>query len=140
MSTQLETILLSHPVNEWQVRQVIVLDWYDGPRMGLCEMAHPQCCFQFELLAERHSEDDLDDRLFRLNEASSNIMAQMLLILTELGQPNDLVWVPIWKFSTEVSRLEAENKLENLFSNLKSTNLIVQTQDMIHFSNCWLSV
>jgi len=33
MSTSFENNLLSDSVSQWQVRQVIVLDWYDGMKI-----------------------------------------------------------------------------------------------------------
>jgi hypothetical protein len=53
----LEHKLLSTPVDQWTVRQVVVLDWYDGPREGVCSLASPGGEFFFELLAERPSDE-----------------------------------------------------------------------------------
>ena len=66
MTTTLEKALLSVPTKDWQVGQIIVFDWYDGPREGICKMARPLCCFYFEVIEEEATEDDLDDRYFRL--------------------------------------------------------------------------
>jgi hypothetical protein len=85
MRTRLEGALSSLPPKHWQVAQVVILDWYDGPRTGLCKMAKPQCTFHFALLDERLLPDDLDDRVFRLSEASEDTMEQVLFILGALG-------------------------------------------------------
>ena len=137
MRTRLEGALSSLPPKHWQVAQVVILDWYDGPRTGLCKMAKPQCTFHFALLDERLLPDDLDDRVFRLSEASEGTMEQMLSILGAMGPPKTPVWVPIWSFDSESHRLEAEQKLESVLASLVSTALIVQTPDMIHFLGFW---
>lgn len=137
MRTRLEGALSSLPPKHWQVEQVVILDWYDGPRTGLCKMAKPQCTFHFALLVERVLPDDLDDRVFRLSEASEGTMEQTLSILGALGPPHTPVWVPIWSFDSKSHRLEAEQKLESLLASLVRTTLIVQTPDMIHFLGFW---
>ena len=63
---KLEQLLGSLPCQKWQTRQAIVLDWYDGPRQGLCALDKPGGEFVFEILDERVNEQGLDDRLFRL--------------------------------------------------------------------------
>src|SRR5437879_3358198 len=63
----LESTLMSVPVENWRSAKVMVFDYHDGPRAGVCILAEPQCDFYFELLDERRVEDDLDDRLFRLS-------------------------------------------------------------------------
>ena len=103
MITSLETSLSSLPPEQWQVSQVIVLDWSDGPRRGLCALAQPQCCFTFEVLAEHTSDDEADDRLFCLKEAPLDTVDQALSILGVLSQPTNPVWVPIWVFGTPAS-------------------------------------
>ena len=100
-------------------------------------MARPQCTFHFALLAERLLLDDLDDRVFRLSEASEGAMEQTLSILGALGPPKTPVWVPIWSFDSETRRLEAEQKLGSVLASLIRTKLIVRTPDMIRFLGFW---
>ncbi len=133
MTTVFKNTLLSVPIEDWQVRQVVVFDWYDGPREGLCELEWPKCCVYFAVMEERPTEDDLDNRFFRLSEAPADAVEQVVAILNELGPLRRPTWIPIWKFQTEHARLVAERKLDNLLAHLKRTNLIVQTPDMIHF-------
>ena len=135
--TRLAGALSSLPPQHWQVDQVVILDWYDGPRTGLCKMAKPQCTFHFALLDERLLPDDLDDRVFRLSEASEGTMEQMLSTLVALGPPQTPVWVPIWSFDSASHRLAAEQKLESVLASLVRTARIVQTPDMIHFLGFW---
>ena len=140
MITSLEISLSSLPPEQWKVRQVVVFDWLDGPRSGLCALAQPQCCFVFDTLGERPTEDDLDDRLFCLKEGPIDTMDQALSILGVLGPPTSPIWVPRWIFSTEVQRLETEQKLDALLAGLVETPLIIRTKDMLHFQGCWVSV
>lgn len=137
MSTQLELALSSCRVTLWQIRQVVMLDWYDGPRRGLCEMAFPKCVFYFVLFAERHSDDDLDDRLFRLSEAPPYSVDQIMTILSELGKPKVPIWIPRWEFCDLASKQHAERQVEMLYRTFKETGIIIQTRDMEHFLGYW---
>lgn len=147
MSTPLDSQLLPesstlhlHNVNQWQVRQVIVLDWYDGPREGLCELAQPASCFYFELFAERYSEDELDDRLFVIYEVPANAVNQIFSKLSTLDQPKSPLWIPRWQFKTETERLETESQIDSLLAQSKRTNLIIQTKDMLNIQDCWQQI
>jgi len=51
----------------WGVAELIVLDYYDGPREGLCKLAIPAGEFSFKMIAERYNPDGLDDRFYRLS-------------------------------------------------------------------------
>lgn len=139
MIMSLETSLSSLSSEQWKVSQVVVFDWSDGPRSGLCALVQPQCCFAFEVLGERSTEDDLDDRLFCLKEAPLDTVDQALSILSELGPPTHPIWVPLWVFNTPASRREAEQKLNALLAGLVETPLIIQTKDMLHFQGYWIS-
>lgn len=140
MKTQLESTLLSLPPEQWQVKQAIVLDWHDGPRMGICEMLQPNCSFRFDILAERSLADDLNDCLFTLSETPHGIMKELLAILAELGSPETPIWVPRWSFESEEIKQEIEQKIDDLLTGLKRTNIIVRTSDMFHFTGYWMSV
>ncbi len=83
---------------DWTADQVIVFDWYDGPRQGVVCLKEPPCEFSFELLAEKPNPDDLDHRLFRVSELPAGSVAQILEAIRVLGKPTGIVWVPVWKF------------------------------------------
>jgi hypothetical protein len=139
MSVQLQNILLSLPPEDWRIKQIIVLDWYDGPREGLCEMLEPHCCFHFKLLAEKMVQGKGVDGLFCVSEAPMDAIVKMLDYLSELGHPTSATWTPIWIFPNEVARLAAERKIELLLSNLIKTNIMLQTKDMDRFSGYWIA-
>src|SRR5205085_2859450 len=93
-----EKQLRSVPPAEWVARRAIILDWYDGPRHGVCSLAHPVLEFAFELLDERPNPDDLDDRFFRLKEMKEGSVDAITTLLAELGAPETAIWVPVWRF------------------------------------------
>lgn len=93
--------LCSVPASDWMIDQVIVFDWYDGPRAGVARMRRPECEFAFELLAERYNPEGLDDRLFRVYELPQGSVRQILDALTPLGRPVNSVWVPMWSFASK---------------------------------------
>src|SRR5262245_38660422 len=83
----------------WRVDKVVVLDWYDGPRAGLCRLRTPQAEYSFELVDERPTDDGLDDRLFALSLLPPGAMDRILPLLHFAGPPVLPVWVPCWASS-----------------------------------------
>ena len=129
--------LTSLQPSNWVVDQVVVFDWFDGPRQGVARMAKPECEFAFELLAERHNPDGLDDRLFRVSELPAGSLARILDVIQRLGSPANAVWVPVWKFSSEDERLQADHEIDHILSQQKSTRLVIHSRDMTTFLGCW---
>lgn len=134
----LEETLTSVPPGTWVIAQVIVLDWYDGPRQGLCALAEPPCQFHFELLDERPTEDDLDDRLFRLSELPAGSIERAMSILAVLGHPSRPVWAPTWDFPRPEAQDQAERELSVVLDARRPTRLVIRTSNMIAFRGCWL--
>lgn len=134
----LEAILKSRPVADWRTRQVIVLDWFDGPREGVCALSSPESEFYFSLLAERANEDDLDDRLFRLAAVPIGTVDQLLESLGGGSDETHPVWTPVWKFSDEAHRRKAELLVSAIESHRRPTNIVIATRDMQQFQGCWV--
>ena len=137
MSKQVGNELLLVSPSEWKTSQVIVFDWHDGPREGICELANPKASFFFELLAERPTEDDLDDRLFALSVIPFGATKKILALLRVLGTPTNTVWVPMWKFSSIEVQLEVEREIDNLLATKEATDVVVYTRNMIEFLGRW---
>jgi hypothetical protein len=133
----LEEILKGVPPPEWATEQAIIFDWYDGPREGICALSNPKACFAFRLLAERPTEDDLDDRLFSLSSIPDATVAEVINLLSPLGEPTKPVWVPMWKFPNQSTQDAVEDKLDALLAAQRLTKLIVYTRDMKNFLGCW---
>jgi hypothetical protein len=133
----LESLLTATPVEQWRTKQAIVLDWYDGPRQALGSLAVLGGEFFFELLAERASLDNLDDRLFRLWELPSGSIAGALALLRDLGIPTQPVWVPVWRFPDVTTQTKVEQQLDALQRRRQMTSLVVASRDLQSFQGCW---
>jgi hypothetical protein len=125
------------PVCSWKTRQAIIFDWYDGPREGVCALVRPDVEFLFTLLEERRNDDDLDDRLFRLQEIPAGSVAGMGAALTDLGVPAGPVWVPLWRFPDDAARERAERHIRAMRAMARPTSMVISTQDMQQFQGCW---
>lgn len=132
-----EDLLTSMPVEEWKVRQVVALDWYDAPRGGLCALSRPEVEFCFELLDERYDPDSLDDRLFRLSELPVGSVDGVLDAVKDVGRPVNSVWVPLWRFPTEAKQLRAEQRIRDIQAAKRPTCLVIFSKDMEEFLGCW---
>jgi hypothetical protein len=135
----LETALASLPPDQWAARQVIVFDWFDGPREGVAWLAKPDCEFSFELLDEQSTPDDLDERSFRLRELPKGTGAGILAALRGLGEPANTLWVPVWRFGNETERAKVEQEIDRLLAGRRRTGIVVRTRDMMDFAGCRLA-
>lgn len=139
MMTEFEKNLLSIALENWQVYQVIVLDWQDGPITGFCRMANPNCGFYFEMFGERFIKDDLDEKLFYIYEVlPRSILELEAHLASELGGLTAPVWIPKWGFANKSSERQADSMINALIEKSKKSNILVQTCDMIHFLGVWL--
>ncbi len=134
---EIEKMLASVPVDQWQTKQAVVLDWHDGPREGICSLQQPGGEFFFELLDERPNEDDQDDRLFRLLEIPAGSVAATVAILRDLGMSTTPVWAPIWRFANPKQQQAAEDHLQTLRARARPMSLVICTRDVVHFLGCW---
>lgn len=134
---KLEKSLASVPPAEWVANQVIVFDWYDGPRQGVACLGRPMCEFAFTLLAERPCPDGLDDRLFRVSELPANSVARILGLLRPQGSPSHKVWVPVWQPGRAEERSQVDQEIDSILSQQRDTGLVIATRDMETFLGCW---
>jgi hypothetical protein len=134
-----ESKLLSVPADHWIVEQVVALDWYDGPRSGLCALADPLAEFIFEFVDEEHNPDGLDLRIVRLKELPTGSVASFAAELERLGPGpvNKPVWSPIWSFPSEESRRQADDLFKAFENRARPTDLVISTADMVQIQNCW---
>jgi hypothetical protein len=129
--------LRNTPVASWRTGQAIVLDWYDGPREGLCRMEHPAAELTFILLAERATADDLDERLFSLAFLPSGTVANVLRALAFAGAPSAPVWVPLWHSPVSEELARANEVVAAAMQSAVATDLVVATADFVRFEALW---
>jgi len=133
MLTEFEAAFKSLPVDKWKIEQVIILDWYDGPRSGFCKTLQPSVSFYFEVVADCYSQDDTDDHLFQLSDCPTEKLDVVIEIFAKVGQPQKPSWIPSGNIS-----LDNENQIERIIFELEQSSIIVQSHNMIHFSRCWV--
>lgn len=119
MTTALEHALLSVPVAQWRPRRTEALDWYDGPREGLCQLSWPDTEFYFTLLAERFNPEGLDDRLMAVHRLPPGGGEALLQALALPDEP------------------EGRREVERILASAEPTNLVVLTRDAETFLGCW---
>jgi hypothetical protein len=129
--------LASLPASDWRIGQVVVFDWFDGPRHGVARLTKLECEFVFELLAERHNPDGLDERLFRVGKLPPGSVAEVLQAVHSLGSPANAVWIPLWQFDDEEERLRADRAIDHVLGQRTDTGLVIGSSDMTTFHGCW---
>jgi hypothetical protein len=135
----LEALLAMTSPRQWRTRQAIVLDWNDGPRIGVCALAQPCCEFFFHLYAMPIKTDMLAIRLFALSELPQESVPQIAALLQHLGQPTAPMWAPAWKFPDDEVRRDVESRLDTFLVAARPTSLLTATDDWLSFDGCWSS-
>lgn len=129
--------LLDVVPQRWKVDQVIVLDWYDGPRSGFCRLTEPSVDILLELLDERQTEDGLDDRLFSLSRLAEGTFDAVLSSLSFAGTPAKPVWVPLWQSCNHVDLERANAAVQYARALALPTPLVTRTSDCVRFRGIW---
>ncbi len=136
MEAELEATLRSVSVSQRKAKQVLSLDWDDGPVMGLCKLEKPECTFRFESMA-RGYRAKRDERLFEVNGARDGAMEDAFLVLAPLGRPITPVWVPIWRFDNEEAQRLVEQAIDQILAASIPTAMIVLARGMADFLDSW---
>lgn len=130
------TRYLTRP-EELRSRRVVVFDWYDGPREGACALAVPRADIVFTLLDERRQDDDLDERLFLINELELGAVDRLVKRLECFGQPSGVVWIPHWSSPDPEVIQSATSFVDEIMSLAVPTRIVIESSDMRSFSGCW---
>jgi hypothetical protein len=136
VQTNLERALLEAAPVGWRVRQIIVFEWLDGPREGICEMEHPPGSFYFEILAE--SAGDFADRLFALSELRAGVVGEVIEVFRGSGPPKSPVWAPHGAYASDEEQQRIEDAVERLTSLRTPMRILIRTRDMIKFTEVWI--
>ena len=115
---------------------MIVFDWFDGPREGVCALTIPDAEFSFECVAERYNPEGLDHRLYSISQLRSGAVDE-IANLTRLvdGHLNEKS-ISKWKYNIEEGRL-FEPEIDEILESAQSTNLILYTLNFREFLGCW---
>lgn len=122
---KLEELLAAVPLDQWKVGQVYSIDWYDGPRGGVCALTEPPCEFYFELLDERYNPNGLDDRLFRLSELPSGSVQEVLSAAHDVQE------------SRGRDHEQARRRMDAVTARARPTSVVIHTQDMEQILGFW---
>lgn len=135
----LTQILSSVPYTAWEAAQVIILDWHDSPREGVCLLAKPACSFYFRLVAES-PQSDMFDGLFRISTFGVEAFHELASLLAVLGPRTTPSWVPIWRFTNEQLEEHITQGIQHILESVENTDVVVRTCDMLTFQGYWLQV
>ena len=130
--------LLKTDLSEWVVEQVIVQDWYDGPRSGICRLRIPSVELVFELLDERYVEDDGDDRLYTIRIAAPGTVDSVLKVLDVAGTLASPIWSPLWRSSDPAQLETASQLIDDVYRHAVATNIVLWSRDFVTFRGRWV--
>ena len=139
MTTVVQRILMSTPIDTWKVRQVIAFDWHDGPQEGICAFDYPACELYFVTLAQQWLGGRFGDRLYKLSQLSGGALTRTLAAFGVPVPPHVPTWAPHGDYETEEIRARVEAELDGILDEAIPTSLIVRSPDMMVFSEIWIS-
>ena len=138
MQTNLARALTTTALIDWKVRQVVVFEWLDGPREGICEMEHPPGSFYFEIFAEQKIAGAFADRLFTVSEIRAGVVSEVLDVFRDAGPPKSPVWAPHGAYASDEEQQRIEDAVERLTSPRTPTRVLIRTRDMVTFTEVWM--
>lgn len=122
---------------DWKADQIIALDWYDGPRSGVCRFNVPALEASFELLDERPTIDDLDDRLYYLRRLPAGSVQELATsLLTQCGAPQAPTWSPIWPTDTG-ARTALDQVVSKILERGQDMDVILLSRDFQRILQVW---
>jgi hypothetical protein len=125
------------PASEWEVDQVIALDWYDGPRTGVCRFKVPSLEASFELLDERQTLDDLDDRIYYLRRLPTGSVQELATALSaHCGTPQAPIWAPIWP-TDEATRTALNQVVSKVLAEGQDMDVVLLSRDFQRVLQVW---
>ena len=132
--------LVTVPLADLEVEQTIILDWHDRPQEGFLSLARPASSWYFRLYAEKRSEEGLDDCLFTLSPAPEDTLRRLADVLAgDQGAPRKH-WIPLWQFSSEEAKRQAEEAVDTLIASLGPPEVVVRSGDLSRFDAVWVLV
>jgi len=119
------SILLTTPVAQWVTDRIVVAHWMDGPVSGYCLLAQPRSAFFFDLAAERHDPEGLDDRLFSLSMVDQTTF--------------ELAWSSPTSSGSHAAggSIRTPDLASLSLPEAGASNVVVRTADMRTFLGCW---
>jgi hypothetical protein len=118
------------PFQEWIIKRRLILDWYDGPREGFCELRKPDIVFYFKIIADFYVEDGLDDRLFDVRICDRQKYETLCNALAhQIGSRDSTVLSPL--------SIDEEAILDDLIQSSVESSVLIQSQTMNSVSRVW---
>jgi hypothetical protein len=102
-----------NPTN-WRPRRLIAFEYYDGPTEGIVDLGSDVGAYCFKVMA---MDVERELRVLKLKHLSSDRFdAIVTMISVSLGPPKWPIWVPLWEFTTDEARLDAESTIDGMCS------------------------
>ncbi|REJ98521.1 MAG: hypothetical protein DWQ35_00525 [Planctomycetota bacterium] len=131
------TETLGFDFQDWRVKQVVAIDWYDGANEGFCWLEQPPLEFYFKAVGFRFCTDDVDDRVYLAGKIPSGSCSQLLEALKGLGSPTSKIWCPIWQHPDSVYLKTLDDRIDSLIRHAETPELVIYSKDMLRVLGCW---
>jgi hypothetical protein len=131
-------VLARLPVERITVGRSVILGWLDGRTEGFIQLDQPMSTWRFQMYAEAHDPDDLDDRLYLLSPVPDDTIQRLHDALKPLGAPSSH-WAPIWRFPDPAGQARAEAIIAELDALAGPPEVLVDSKNLTNgFRKVWL--
>ena len=120
-SSKFDRLLEETPLNEWVVKEVFILDWYDGITCGVYEIEHPAVAFLATQIAY-YDTDLVTERLFNIAEVPLGTVARIKQV----------------RETPDISFEEQNSRIDTILQDSKEVALLFQSSSNDHFDRWWI--
>ena len=108
-------------------RRLLSLGYHDGTTNGLVKFDKSGLAFRYDLVAWDSGEEW---RVFCLSPLASNDFEVAVQALSDLGDPKWPCWFPIWEFSSEAKKNDAEAAVEATLNRCGRYQFAILSRDL----------
>jgi len=109
------------------VVRVIALGFYDGPTEGVLQTTDG-AAYRFDLIAEEHNPDGLDDRTFALRPLPEGVFEEVAELV---GASAAVVVVPRWPVAGPDRQAEIDRRLDALLASARPSVWEVRCRELM---------
>lgn len=120
----------------WEIEQMVIIGWYDGPTEGVCQMKYPVCSLYFTILGQRFDQRS-DDRLYRVSWLPMGAVWQLIEAYRALGPHTSPIWAISRMLDDEEDRRRAEIVKDAIKQSAVDAGLIIRSVNMETFLDYW---
>ena len=130
--------MIELPFSQWKLNQCIILDWYDAPLEGFCDLEAPSISFYFKLFAINKKSNGKDSFIYKAYVSDSrSIVTDFRERVGQLSEPVYPFWNPLLINDTTLN-LNINKEIKSLITQFElQPQFLVHSKGMKKFMGVW---